>query len=270
MIKADVSVIIPVYNNPDVIKSINSILNQEEYEVKEIIVVDDGSKDNTFEVLQNYKNENKIQCLKLIKQKNGGPSAARNNGIKNATGKYVAFLDSDDLWDKDKLKKQIQLLENDSEVSLVSTSINQKIFGKLKKHQIITFDMLLYHNYLYTSTIILLREIFSDAGYFNENQKYSEDYDLWLRIAKKYKCVLINESCVDYGGGKATFGASGLSAKLWKMEQGELQNYQRLLNEKNIGIAKYISVSAYSLTKYLRRSAIVFLRNLKDKKGRQA
>jgi glycosyltransferase involved in cell wall biosynthesis len=265
MIKTDVSVIIPVYNNPDVLKSIDSIIEQEEYEVREIIVVDDGSKDNTFDVLQEYKKQYNVDALKLIKQKNGGPSAARNNGIRNAEGKYIAFLDSDDVWHKDKLKKQMQIFESDNETALVSTSINDKFFGNLKAQQVITFDMLLFHNYLYTSTIILKKEIFEAVGYFNENQKYSEDYDLWLRIARKYKCVLINESYVVYGGGKATFGASGLSAKLWKMEQGELMNYKRLLSYKNIGIGKYLSASAYSLTKYLRRAAIVALRNAAKK-----
>ncbi len=262
MIKADVSVIIPVYNNPDVINSIESIRSQENYEVREIIVVDDGSRDNTFEVLQEYKNKHNLNILKLIKQKNGGPSAARNNGIKNAVGHYIAFLDSDDVWHKDKLREQMKVFENDKEISLVSTSINDKVFGNLKDKQVISFDMLLYHNYLYTSTIILKREVLGAVGVFNENQKYSEDYDLWLRIAKRYKCVLINKSYVVYGGGKATFGASGLTAKLWKMEQGELMNYRRLFGNKSIGMGKYFGASAYSLTKYLRRSAIVSLRKI--------
>jgi glycosyltransferase involved in cell wall biosynthesis len=262
MIKADVSVIIPVYNNPDVINSIESIRSQENYEVREIIVVDDGSKDNTFEVLQEYKNKHNLNILKLIKQKNGGPSAARNNGIKNAEGGYIAFLDSDDVWHRDKLREQMKVFESDKEVSLVSTSINDKVFGNLKDKQVISFDMLLYHNYLYTSTIILKKEVFGTVGVFNEKQKYSEDYDLWLRISKKYKCVLINKSYVVYGGGKATFGASGLTAKLWKMEQGELMNYRRLLGDKSIGMGKYLGASAYSLTKYMRRAAIVSLRKI--------
>jgi glycosyltransferase involved in cell wall biosynthesis len=270
MIKADVSVIIPVFNNPAVINSINSVLHQEDYKVKEIIVVDDGSRDNTYEVLEKYKLENDIESLKLIKQKNGGPSAARNNGIRNADSKYIAFLDSDDLWNKDKLKKQIQLLESDKELKLVSTSINDKPINNLLKHQVISFDMLLYHNYLYTSTIIVEKEVFKQVGSFNENQKYSEDYDLWLRIARKHKCLLINEGCVIYGGGKSTFGVSGLSAKLWKMEQGELLNYKRLLREKNISPIKYLSVCTYSLSKYFRRAVIVFLRNVKTKIPGQA
>lgn len=259
----EVSVVIPVYNNKGVLKAISSVLDQEDYSSYEIIVVDDGSKDDTYEVLISYvKRENKEEIIKVIKQQNQGPAAARNNGIKSARGKYIAFLDSDDSWYKDKLKEQMDLLKKDKDLKLVSSTFNNNKFNNLKEFHILNLRMMLFRNYIYTSTVVVEKKALEESGLFNQKQKYSEDYDLWLRLVGKYKCGVVNKSLVQYGEGRISFG-TGLSSKLWLMEKGELANYRRLYLEKSIGLADLAAASTFSFTKYLLRRMIVLGRKLR-------
>lgn len=256
----EVSVVMPIYNNPEAVKAIKSILNQEGNINVEIIAVDDGSKDDTLQILRDFKEKEAVDNLKVISQKNQGPSKARNRGIKEATGKYIAFLDSDDIWDSKKLKTQLEIFKEDPSIKFISTTINGTKVNGIGNKKDITLEDLLFHNYFNTSTVILEKSVLEDIGLFNENQKYSEDYDLWIRIASKYKCLLLNESFVTYGGGKATFGVSGLSSKLWLMEKGELSNFKRAYENGVISAGKYYKASAYSFCKYIRRKIIVALR----------
>lgn len=248
-----ISVIIPVYNNPDITRAVDSILKQENYSSFEIVIVNDGSKDNTAEIIENYIVYNNLNMVKLITQSNKGPAAARNNGILNSKGEYIAFLDSDDCWEVDKIKKQIKVFQDNPNIKLVCTSLNNIVHKAFPNLQEISFNKLLYRNYIFTSTVIVEKSALFHAGLFNEGQKYSEDYDLWLRFSQKYKCMFINESLVTYGGGKRTFGESGLTSKLWLMEKGELSNYKRLLKNKQIKLLTYISASSFSFLKYLTR-----------------
>lgn len=253
------SVVIPVYNNPEATRAIESVLKQSYEGSYEIIAVDDGSKDNSYETLLEYKEANKVENLVVIKQTNGGPSKARNRGIKESKGKYIAFLDSDDTWDKDKIKKQMEILKKDHNIKLISTTLNGRTIKGFNHVQLITLKELLYRNSIFTSTVVVEKAVLDEIGGFNENQKYSEDYRLWLTIASTHKCVLLNESLVTYGDGEAGFG-SGLSAKLWEMEKGELSNYKSLLESDRITRGKYLKVTAVSFSKYILRRVKVILK----------
>ena len=196
-----ISVIIPTYNCADYIKNaINSVLFQKYRGDIEVIVVDDGSTDNTKKVLEEYiKNKQII----YIKQKNKGQASARNTGFKKSTGELIAFLDSDDTWNQDKLTKQIEKFKYEK-VGLVYTGVewyhsidNEIIKIKIPRIKGKVFKKLLLHNFLTTSTIILRREAFED---FNFAKKYSyvEDYDLWLRVSKKWKVDYVKEVLCKY------------------------------------------------------------------------
>lgn len=114
------SVVIPCYNSAlTIVESLNSIFIQK-YKINEIILVDDGSSDNTVSTIEEYIKESSFSNFKLIKQKNSGPSAARNNGIKNSTSEWIAFLDSDDKWLPDKLEKQLHFLKLNPKIVLIS------------------------------------------------------------------------------------------------------------------------------------------------------
>ena len=193
-----VSIIIPTYNQSQYLEeAMESVLNQT-YQNIEIIIVDDGSTDNTSEVVKSFDNK-----IIYIPQKNKGASSARNAGIKKAQGQYVAFLDSDDMWIKNKLEKQIKFIQNNPEIGLLGTGcyqmvdINKMIYKKIfpAKNEILQKDLIKYNPFI-QSSVIIRKDIFNDIGLYDEKFKESEDYDLWLRIAQKYKVANIQEALV--------------------------------------------------------------------------
>lgn len=250
-----VSVIIPAFNAEEtIIACVQSVLEQT-YRSLEIIVIDDGSKDATKSIIEAYKKDLNLDNLVVLSQKNAGPSAARNLGIKLAKGAYVAFLDADDRWDAEKIEKQIYCLQKNN-AALVGCKCrigNRKCncFSVTKKEVEISFTKLLYHNYFNTPSVVVASDIVKRIN-FNVNQRYSEDYRLWLEIARRYKCIYLDECLVQLYD-KPIFGSSGLSANLWKMEKGELNNYKYFYSEHCISGAKFLFCSSISLLKYVRR-----------------
>ena len=194
-----VSVIIPTYNKALYLKeAIESVLNQT-YKNLELLVIDDGSTDNTAEIIKLF-NDNR---LIYFYQNNKGPAAARNVGIENSKGEFIAFLDSDDLWLEEKLEKQIKFLKENNEVGMLGTGFykideNKNIIGKkqfpadndrLKK-------ILIKFNPFAQSSVILRKEVIQKVGKYDESFLESEDYDFWLRIARYYKIANLPEYLV--------------------------------------------------------------------------
>ncbi len=197
-----VSVIIPTYNRAPVIKkSVESVLKQT-YADMEVIIVDDGSTDDTKHVIREIQDKR----IKYINYKtNHGPSYARNEGIRNATAEFIAFNDSDDIWNPLKLEKQMKILENkeidmvfcqysinNSKVELVPS--NDDILIQTSKNY---FDVLLGANRIGTPTAIIKKEKINEVGGFNESLKSWEDWDFFLKIAKKGKIFFLNEPLVE-------------------------------------------------------------------------
>lgn len=182
-----ISVIIPTYNREDFIcETIQSVLNQT-YKDFEIIVIDDGSTDNTKKRLEPY-----LSKIKLIDQKNHERAISRNKGVKNSTGEYIAFLDSDDLWTKDKLEKQVEVLENKKDIILVygqCLRINEnskKI--KIAKRQTEgfsgnVFEKLLFRNFIASPTPLIRRKIFENTPGFKTKYIPYEDWEYWIRLS---------------------------------------------------------------------------------------
>ena len=191
----NISVIIPTYNRADfILKAIKSVQNQSLH-VKQIIVIDDGSTDGTKELL---KNEN----LTYIYQKNSGVSSARNLGIKEAKYEWLAFLDSDDTWHKNKIEEHVALHVNSPELKASFTDElwvrNGKTINKKKhlKKNNPTFLNSLRTCKIGVSTFFVHKNIFDEIGLFDEELKVCEDYDLWLRILKKYEIKLIDKELI--------------------------------------------------------------------------
>jgi len=191
-----ISIIIPTYNRGGlIINTINSVLNQT-YLNWELIIVDDGSTDNTKEIIASV-NDSRI---KYIYRENKGPSAARNTGIKNANGEYIAFLDSDDEWLPEKIERQIKFLDKNPNIGIIggwSTSVfenNKKLSQsciEIKNNKTYIKALLLFPFYKinelpWTSSIIVKKECFDKVGYFDEKMISKEDWDMWLRIAIFY------------------------------------------------------------------------------------
>jgi glycosyltransferase involved in cell wall biosynthesis len=199
MKKSFISVIVPTYNRADLIsETIESILNQT-YKNFELIIVDDGSTDNTEEVIRKFKDSR----IKYIKTDNwGGPARPRNIGIKKAKGEYIAFCDDDDIWLPEKLEKQIRVFQISNETAMLYTRfktiegdvISNKIFpenGKYKSGNI--FKSIYLRNLIACSGVIVKRSVLDQVGLFNTDPNLIaiEDADLWLRISLKYiiKCT---------------------------------------------------------------------------------
>ncbi|NJN94723.1 MAG: glycosyltransferase family 2 protein [Anaerolineales bacterium] len=166
-----VSVIIPAYNAQDFIaQTIESVIKQT-YSHWELCIVDDGSTDDTAKIIQSYSSDNRI---KYLYQQNQERAAARNHGLRCSSGRYVAFLDADDLWLPDKLKAQVQFLENQPAPALCFTQnlyINEQglVTGKAGiafKPGSDQFSRLLEGNFIANSTVMVPRTVFDKIGFF--------------------------------------------------------------------------------------------------------
>lgn len=262
----EVSVVIPVYNSAKtVLSSIESVLKQTYSGSVEIIIVDDGSFDNSVEVIDQFVKKNDLNNFVIYRQKNKGVSSARNVGLKNARGKWIALLDSDDEWLPAKLERQFEVLKSHPQIDFLGTSRNNEHFKRILFKRIdwltkISPRFLLYKFIFVVPTVIFKREILEKVGYFNEEQKYAEEGNYFIRICNSFNCYFLNESLVITGGWKPHFGESGLSGNLKEMEKGELKN---LLFAKKIGIVgffEYLFLVCFSLAKYLRRVILVSIR----------
>jgi len=226
----NISVVIPTYNRYKFLKrAVQSVLAQT-YSPKEIIVIDDGSTDTTLQIQKDFP------TLKYIYQANKGVSSARNLGITNAKHEWIAFLDSDDAWHKDKLKKQVNFHNQNPDI-LMSYSdeewIRDGAVVKIpKKFQKIGKDAFLenisYCN-IAPSSVLLHKNLFERYGLFDENLEVCEDYDLWLRIAIKEKIGLINKKLIRKYAGHA----DQLSFKHWGMDRFRVSVLEKLLNIAN-------------------------------------
>jgi glycosyltransferase involved in cell wall biosynthesis len=256
-----VSVIIPMYNAENTIATcINSVLNQTYKGEIEIIIVNDGSKDNSKLIVEELINNNlKNIDIKLINKNNGGVSTARNAGLALAKGKYIALLDSDDEWLSEKLEKQLKVFSDDRGISFIGGLIYKPTIIKQEIIEI-TVSKLIFKNYFQPSTVMFKKEVVDKVGFFDESQKYAEEGNYFMRIAKLFKCVLLNEQLVNYGQGKVGFGVSGLSANLKEMEKGELRNLKFAYQQNYISFFTYFIAINFSILKYIRRILIVKFR----------
>lgn len=198
-----VSVIIPTYNRAYILpKAIESVINQT-YPRIELLVVDDGSTDNTPYIVPKYK-------LKYIRlPKNFGPSFARNIGIEQAKGELIAFLDSDDVFVKKKIKKQVDFLEKHPQYQIVQSDeiwykgtrrINPKKYHEKASKYFL--DRAVKLCVVSMSTVLMKREIFKKIGLFDIDFPVCEDYEFWLRVALFYPIGLIKEPLVIKSGGR--------------------------------------------------------------------
>ena len=256
-----ISVIIPVYNAEESIeKCLDSIKNQTWKGEFEIIVINDGSTDRSREILENYQRNNPEMPIQLVHQENGGVSKARNAGLKIAKGDYIALLDSDDEWLPEKTERQLKYLENpDFGVDFITSLWNDEKVSFPYKIDVdnglvtIILKKLLLKITGQTSTAIFKRKILENTGYFDEQQKYSEDANFWMRISENNSMFLLPEKLVIAGNGKKSFGFSGLSANLKEMEKGIQKNILEMYRNKRINLLEYLFYFVISKLKYLVR-----------------
>jgi len=208
-----VSVIIPAYNSAThIADAIDSVL-QQDYSPLEILVIDDGSTDNTIEIVESYGDR-----VRLIKQPNRGSAAARNNGIQNARGEYIAFLDADDIWWPRKIGYQLESLAQSNCTMAYSRFILWKadeggVYSppgiefanetnqNLSRGNILTgypYPELLLDCIVWTSTVIVKKDELEKIGLFDESLRKGQDYDLWLRLSRSVKMLGLQQPTALY------------------------------------------------------------------------
>ncbi|MEO1429161.1 MAG: glycosyltransferase [Cyanobacteria bacterium J06633_8] len=219
------SIIIPAYNAIKYLpETLESVLKQT-FTDFEVLIIDDGSYDNIVEWASGVKNPR----VRFLSQKNKGVSAARNLGIKKAKGKYIAFLDADDLWEPTKLEKQLQLFKNNPSLGLVHTAMvvideQSKSLGRIFTSNVEgdALEKLLEQNTIVTSSVIVRHSCLQAVGNFDENLSSSEDWELWVRIASRYSIAHIKEPLVYYRQ------HANNTTKNWQMLEQDLSSIEQV------------------------------------------
>ena len=227
-----ISVIIPTYNRAAYLgKAIDSVLDQT-FSDFELIVVDDGSTDDSGSVARQREGINFISMIE-----NSGVSKARNIGIKQARGKLICFLDSDDLWIKDKLERQIIYMNSEEKPEACYTDEiwvrNGKRVNSGKRHQKYSGEILSYCLPLCIispSSVMLRAEVFDEIGLFDESLPACEDYDLWLRLAARYSVEFIPHKLIIKTGGHS----DQLSQKYDAMDRFRVYAIDKLLSQTSL------------------------------------
>lgn len=229
-----ISVIIPTYNRSSFLaEAIQSVLDQEYFQPLlnsssfEVLVVDDGSTDDTKELVESFKNKVKYRF-----QKHKGVSVARNLGLDLSKGEYIAFLDSDDLWKKEKIGVQMSFMKAFPKAKVCYTeetwirrgvTVNPK--KKHKKYSGWIFDKVLPLCLISLSSALYRREVFEEIGKFDENLPACEDYDFSIRFAHKYPVYFISKPLIVKRGGHP----GQLSHKYWGMDRFRIQALEKAL-----------------------------------------
>lgn len=204
--KETISVVIPTYNSSlYIVRTLDSVLSQTCLP-DEIMIVDDGSSDNTIETIEKYKKQNKgtFGNIKLFQQKNMGAGAARNRAVKEANGDWIAFLDSDDIWLPKKLEVVKNVMSEHPEVTIIAHdeyAVDENNMESMKLCSLHegydeTRDLFvqLYEGNLFsTSCMVIKKEVIEKAGGFDESLRSAQDYDLWIRCGMYGKLYYIPE-----------------------------------------------------------------------------
>ncbi|MFM1757367.1 MAG: hypothetical protein RL621_2364 [Bacteroidota bacterium] len=249
-LKPLVSVIIPAYNSADwIAETIRSVLNQD-YNNLEIIVINDGSSDKTESIVKSFGDK-----VKYFHKTNGGQSSARNLGILNSNGEFIAFIDSDDLWEKEKTSVQISYLEANNYKWIYSDGI---AFDSLSRDVLFQFSKMSYPYednvlinlfnscFIPMPTVIVKKEVFLEVGYFNEDNRFRnrEDWEMWLRIANNYPVAYVPQILVKYRVHKGS--VTGTESLIERMN-GNILVIQNAVINNPIKLTRYKSQVLFNL-----------------------
>ncbi len=261
MSRPTVSVVIPTYNSQETIKGALESVYSQSVPPDEVLVIDDESSDNTCAIVTSNFPE-----VRLIKKHNGGPSSARNLGIKNAKSEWIAFLDADDNWANDKTEIQLSEIDRNPKAVLIASNWTETArplldSQKARPAEVSTKKLwtseILVLNRFQTSTVIARRAQLDQLGGFRSELDGAEDWDMWLRLSKLGEIVLIEEPLVLYRNSE-----SGYSKNLVRLMLAMQKMMARESDEMSINPRLFKKIWAWHYLRYL----VGFLL-LKDAKG---
>jgi len=260
-----VSIIIPAYNKAALtVKTVESVLGQT-YKNIEVIVVDDGSTDNTRQCLIYH-----FDRIRYLYKENGGACSARNEGIRSSSGEYIGFLDCDDIYLPAKVERCVRYLEEHPDYGFVHTAayfINDdgdavsKYSHPQSRHTGRIYKRLLNRNFICNSTVIVRRDCFVKVGGFDESVFTPADWDMWLRLSEKYPLGYVNQPLTRY-----RVSGSYIFNNLDLAEKEELQIINKAFR-RSPGIKKHIR--SRILSNIYRRFAMNYFLNNEIDKTRQ-
>jgi len=265
----ETSVVITCYNYARYLDGcLRSVLDQT-YQDYEIIVVDDGSTDGTPQIMEQFSD---VPNLRYIRQENRGQASAKNKGIQEAQGRFVSFLDADDLWERDKLARQVRLFDNPavgvvySRAHLIDQDGNPLTlhFGGqyLTPRSGRVSQWLLFDNFIWFSSSVVRKECFEKIGVFDETLSMGIDWDLWLKISTQYEFDFVDEPLLAYRTGHAgqmSKNAEGRQKCSDRIMENFIMKYPNAVTDKAIR-------TAYSYT-YCNRGS--YFRKIDKKKSYQ-
>jgi glycosyltransferase involved in cell wall biosynthesis len=269
-----ISVVIPMYNRMNKIgRALDSVFAQTAVnKIGEIIVVDDGSTDDSVAVVQNYKASHNSIDIVIITQSNHGPSYARNKGMSIAKYKYIAFLDSDDEWLPNKIFEQLKVFEAHTDADFVGGNENNNymriLTKRIKNLYKAKLSDLCIKSFPVTPSVIMKKKIFDNIGGFDESMRHYEDCDYFQRIcAAGYGYYYIPTQLVICDQGKNPFGESGLSANLKQAHIDSIISLKKLKESCSIGIVFYYFLRVFYFAKYMRRIILSQYQKIKFNKS---
>lgn len=228
------SIVIPLFNASVSIEKTLASCTSQTLSPKEIIIVDDGSTDNSYALVQQWKAQYSggIEIILKKMEKNSGPSKARNQGWDLASAEFIAFLDADDSFIAEKLEKVRDVLAQHNDIVLLGHgySVNDGAINESTVLQKMSTKALLFKNLTTTPSVIVKRDI---PERFDESMRYTEDHDLWLRITKAYDRTYYLDAVLTMIG-RPVRTAGGQSANLWAMRQGEIKMYYKYCKKNGL------------------------------------
>lgn len=250
-----ISVIIPVYNGEKTIReTIESVLNQT-FSDFELIVINDGSQDSTLEIVSSIPDPR----LQVFSYPNAGLAASRNRGISKATGKYISFIDADDLWTPDKLEEQLRALQANPQAAVAyswTDCIDESgQFLHTGSHLTVNGDVyanLLVVNFLESgSNPLICQQALKEVGGFEASLNPAEDWNMWLKLAARYRFVGVSSTQVLY-----RVSVNSMSANVWKQEAACLQVLERGFSQAPESLQNLRKYSFGNVYKYLSFKAL--------------
>lgn len=257
------SVVLPTYNRANLLgRAIQSVLNQT-YRNFELIIVDDGSKDDTDEVISRFRDP---RLIFLQHKSNLGGAAARNTGINKSQGEYIAFLDSDDLWLEEKLEKQIELIgKAPHHIGVVYTGMLRFEGNQIKYYpppEVKVIDHNIHHqllkkNFIGTPATLVRRECFQSVGMFDERLPRLQEWELWIRVSAEYDFLFIDQPLV----------------KTYQVDNSISKNQAALISARKIIIGKHLekfrNVSRDVLAEQYYRLSFALINQGREREGRK-